>query len=163
MSDLCRLIWSALIGLFRSRIALEAEILVLRQQLNVLRRKSSKRLALSNVDRLLFAGLYRGAPGVLDARKILKPENQNRGSPPSRLESRIAAPTDAAMMRPPTAASRPRVRGALGGSLRNRGSSERGMRGPSSPRSRSARRVLGPGASRGSLEKVVSKGRCARA
>ena len=45
MSDLCRLIWSALIGLFRSRVALEAEILVLRQQLNVLRRNSSKRLA----------------------------------------------------------------------------------------------------------------------
>jgi hypothetical protein len=27
MSDLCRLIWCALIGLFRSRVALEAEIL----------------------------------------------------------------------------------------------------------------------------------------
>ena len=40
MSDLCRLIWCALIGLFRSRAALEAEILVLRHQLNVLRRKS---------------------------------------------------------------------------------------------------------------------------
>jgi hypothetical protein len=35
MSDLCRLIWCALIGLFRSRAALEAEILVLRHQLNV--------------------------------------------------------------------------------------------------------------------------------
>jgi hypothetical protein len=30
--------WCALIGLFRSRVALEAEILVLRHQLNVLRR-----------------------------------------------------------------------------------------------------------------------------
>jgi hypothetical protein len=38
MSDLCSLIWCALIGLFRSRAALEAEILVLRHQLNVLRR-----------------------------------------------------------------------------------------------------------------------------
>ena len=45
MSDLCRLIWSALSGLFRSRAALEAEILVLRHQLNVLRRKSLKRLS----------------------------------------------------------------------------------------------------------------------
>jgi hypothetical protein len=52
---------------------LEAEILVLRHQLNVLRRKSRKRLAISNVDRLVFAGLYRVAPGVLDALKILKP------------------------------------------------------------------------------------------
>jgi hypothetical protein len=74
MSDLCRLIWWALIGLFRSRAALEAEILVLRQQLNVLRRKSPKRVAFSNIDRLVFAGLYRLDPGVLDALKILKPE-----------------------------------------------------------------------------------------
>ena len=74
MSDLCRLIWCALIGLFRSRTALEAEILVLRHQLNVLRRKSPKRLAFGNVDRLVFAGLYRVAPGVLDALKILKPQ-----------------------------------------------------------------------------------------
>src|SRR6266566_5565517 len=69
MSDLCRLIWCALIGLFQSRAALVAEILVLRHQLNVLRRKSPKRLAFGNIDRLVFAGLYRVAPGVLDARK----------------------------------------------------------------------------------------------
>jgi hypothetical protein len=74
MSDLCRLVWWALIGLFRSRAALEAEILVLRHQLNVLRRKSPKRLAFSSIDRLVFAGLYRLAPGVLDALQILKPE-----------------------------------------------------------------------------------------
>src|SRR5438094_8904034 len=74
MSDLCRLIWWALIGLFRSRAALEAEILVLRHQLNVLRRKFPKLLAFSNVDRLVFAGLYRVAPGVLDGLKILKPQ-----------------------------------------------------------------------------------------
>ena len=74
MSDLCRLIWCALIGLFRPRAALETENLVLRHQLNVLRRKSPKRLAFSNVDRLVFAGLHRLAPGVLDALKILKPQ-----------------------------------------------------------------------------------------
>src|SRR6266852_2861977 len=74
MSDLCSLIWCALIGLFRPRAALEAEILVLRHQLNVLRRNAPKRLAFSNVDRLVFAGLYRVAPGVLDALKILKPQ-----------------------------------------------------------------------------------------
>jgi hypothetical protein len=56
MSDLCGLIWCALIGLFRSR-ALEAEILVLRHQLNVLWRKSPKRLAFGNIDHLVFAGL----------------------------------------------------------------------------------------------------------
>jgi len=36
MSDLCRLIWCALIGLFQPRAALVAEILALRHQLNVL-------------------------------------------------------------------------------------------------------------------------------
>jgi hypothetical protein len=61
MSDLCRLIWCALIGLFRSRAALEAEILVLRHQPNVLRRNSPKRLAFGNLDRLVFTGLYRVA------------------------------------------------------------------------------------------------------
>ena len=74
MSDLCRLIWSAVVGLFRSRAALQAEILFLRHQLNVLQRRSPKRVALSNIDRLVFAGLYCLAPQVLDALKILKPE-----------------------------------------------------------------------------------------
>jgi hypothetical protein len=53
---------------------LEAENLVLRHQLNVLRRKSPKRVALSGIDRLLLVGLYRLAPGVLDALKIIRPE-----------------------------------------------------------------------------------------
>jgi hypothetical protein len=43
MNELCRLIWGGLIGFFRSQASLEAEILVLRHQLNVLRRKSPKR------------------------------------------------------------------------------------------------------------------------
>jgi len=74
MRDLCRLLWCGLIGLFRSRAALEAEILVLRHQLNLLRRKAPNRLAFSNIDRLVFTGLYRLSPNVLDALKILKPE-----------------------------------------------------------------------------------------
>ena len=74
MRDLCRLVWCALIGLLRSRAALQAEVLVLRHQLNVLRRKSPKRVALNGIDRLLLIGLYRLAPGVLDALKIVRPE-----------------------------------------------------------------------------------------
>jgi hypothetical protein len=74
MRDLCRLIWSAVFALFRSRAALHAEILFLRHQLNVLHRRSPKRVAPSNIDRLVFAGLYCLAPQVLDALKILKPE-----------------------------------------------------------------------------------------
>src|ERR1700723_3768560 len=44
MKDVYSLIWLALIGLFRSRASLQAEILTLRHQLNVLRRKSPQRL-----------------------------------------------------------------------------------------------------------------------
>jgi hypothetical protein len=40
MRDVYSLICLALIGLFRSRASLQAEILTLRHQLNVLRRKS---------------------------------------------------------------------------------------------------------------------------
>jgi hypothetical protein len=69
-----KLIWLGVIGLFRSRASLEAEIVALRHQLNVLRRKSRKRLAFSNFDRLIFAGLYRIAPNVLNALVIVKPE-----------------------------------------------------------------------------------------
>ena len=74
MRDLCTLIWEALTGLAQSRAALQAEILVLRHQLNVLRRKSPKRLVFTGTDRLVFVALYRLAPGILDALKILKPE-----------------------------------------------------------------------------------------
>jgi hypothetical protein len=74
MRDVFSLIWSALIGLFRSRASLQPEILTLRHQLNVLRRKSPQRLGFSSIDRLVFAGLYRLAPGVLDALKIVRPE-----------------------------------------------------------------------------------------
>jgi hypothetical protein len=74
MRDICSLLWCALVGLFRSRASLEAEILLLRHQLNVLRRKSPKRVAFTDVDRLVFARLYHLAPGVLNTLKIVKPE-----------------------------------------------------------------------------------------
>jgi hypothetical protein len=48
--------------------------LTLRHQLNVLRRKSPHRLTFTSIDRLVFAGLYRLAPGVLAALKIVRPE-----------------------------------------------------------------------------------------
>jgi hypothetical protein len=74
MNELCRLIWCGLIGFFRSRTSLEAEILVLRHQLNVLRRKSPKRPTFGNIDRLIFAGLYSLAPNLLSALAIVRPE-----------------------------------------------------------------------------------------
>jgi transposase InsO family protein len=74
MVDILTLLWSALAGLFRSRARLEAEILILRQQLNVLRRKSPKRFAFGNFDRLVFVALYRLVPGIVDALAIIRPE-----------------------------------------------------------------------------------------
>src|SRR6266567_1247935 len=81
MRDVCRLIWLAVIGLFRSRASLQVEILTLRHQLNVLRRKSPQRQTFSSIDRLVFAGLYRLAPGALDALKIVRPETVIRWFP----------------------------------------------------------------------------------
>jgi site-specific DNA recombinase len=49
MRDMLKLIWWIVIGLFRSRASLEAEILTLRHQLNVLRRKAPKRVAFSHL------------------------------------------------------------------------------------------------------------------
>ena len=74
MRDICRLLWCALVGLFRSRASLEAEILLLRHQVNVLRRRSPQRTAFTDVDRLVFARLYHLVPGVLKALTIVKPE-----------------------------------------------------------------------------------------
>src|SRR6185369_3874755 len=74
MGDLGRLVWYIVIGVFRSQAALQAENLVLRHQLNVLRRISPDRVALTNIDRLVFVGLYSLVPKVLDAFKIIKPE-----------------------------------------------------------------------------------------
>ena len=74
MNELCRLIWCGLIGFFRSRASLEAEILVLRHQLNILRRKSPKRPTFGSIDRLIFAGLYGLAPNALSALAIVRPE-----------------------------------------------------------------------------------------
>jgi hypothetical protein len=53
--------------LFRSRAALEAEILTLRQRINVLRRTAPRRQTFSAIDRLIFVCLYRLRSGVRDA------------------------------------------------------------------------------------------------
>ena len=57
MWDACRLLWSLLIGLFRSRASLEAENLALRQQVIVLRRTAPKRLRFN----VLSTGYYLSA------------------------------------------------------------------------------------------------------
>src|SRR5271165_514967 len=74
MREACSLIWAALVRVFRSRASLVAEILVLRHQINIQRRHLPKRQTFSAMDRLIFAGLYRLAPTILNALAILKPE-----------------------------------------------------------------------------------------
>jgi hypothetical protein len=69
-----KLIWCFVIGLFRSRASLEAEIVSLRHQLNVLRRKAPNRIAFTTFDRLIFASLYRISPRIVNALVIVKPE-----------------------------------------------------------------------------------------
>jgi len=58
---------------FKSRARLEAEDLVLRQQLIVLIRKLRKRLQPTNSDRLVLVWLYRLFPFILKAIRIVSP------------------------------------------------------------------------------------------
>jgi hypothetical protein len=74
MKDLFKLILGVLASLFKSRAKLEAEILVLRQQINVLRRRAPKRPDLNNTDRFLFVWLYRWFPSILGAIAIVRPQ-----------------------------------------------------------------------------------------
>jgi hypothetical protein len=67
-------IWRALVGRFRSRAALEAENLVLRQQINVLRRTAPRRHSFGPIDCLIFVGLYQFFPNVRDALAIVQPD-----------------------------------------------------------------------------------------
>jgi len=66
---------SWLTSLVKSRRRLEAENLVLRHQVYILRRRASgRRLRISNADRLLFVWLYRLCPGVVETVAIIRPE-----------------------------------------------------------------------------------------
>ena len=74
MLDLCRLIFGMVIDLLRSRVALEAEILVLRQQINVLRRTRPRRPPFISIDRLILGGVCRLFPKMYDALAIVRPD-----------------------------------------------------------------------------------------
>jgi hypothetical protein len=74
MTDLFRLILGILASRFKARASLEAKNLVLRQQVNVLRRRTPKRPHLNNTDRFLFVWLYRWFPSVLEVVAIVRPE-----------------------------------------------------------------------------------------
>src|SRR5712672_664058 len=74
MIDLCRLIFWTLVDLMRARAILEAEIWVLRQQINFLRRAAPRRQSFGIFDRLIFVGLYRLFAKACDALAIVKPD-----------------------------------------------------------------------------------------
>jgi hypothetical protein len=74
MTELLKLIFGVLASLFKSRAKLEAEIVMLRQQINVLRRRAPQRPHLNNTDRFLFVWLYRWFPSILGAIAIVRPE-----------------------------------------------------------------------------------------
>src|ERR1700680_1949273 len=57
----------------RSRASLELELIALRHQVSVLRRKHPGRLRLFSTDRLLWMWLYRVWPQVLNAMVLVKP------------------------------------------------------------------------------------------
>src|SRR6476620_3709256 len=74
MLDLCKLIVGTMVDLLRSRAMLEAEILLLRQQINVLRRANPKRLRFASIDRLILGGICRLFPKMYDALAIVRPD-----------------------------------------------------------------------------------------
>src|SRR6266481_2763839 len=67
-----------LIGVLRdylmSRGRLEAEVIVLRHQLNILRRQSPRRVRPNAFDRVIFVCLYRYFPDIGNAVAIIRPE-----------------------------------------------------------------------------------------
>ncbi|HEY2530207.1 MAG TPA: hypothetical protein VGJ20_20105 [Xanthobacteraceae bacterium] len=53
---------------------MEAEILILRHQVNIQRRDRPNRLAIAAKDRLIFVGLYRLVRDTINALTIVKPD-----------------------------------------------------------------------------------------
>jgi hypothetical protein len=74
MLGLAILIFGALGDLFRSRAAMEAEILALRQQIIVLRRGKPSRLPFSASDRWILGWICRLFPNARDALAVVRPE-----------------------------------------------------------------------------------------
>jgi transposase InsO family protein len=74
MIGLLSLFLHILVSPFKTQARLEAEILLLRHQLSVLRQRVPSRPKLTVADRLLFVWLYRLFPSVLNAVTIVQPE-----------------------------------------------------------------------------------------
>ena len=68
------LLLHALASPFKSQARLEAEIVFLRHQLNLLRHRLPAKPRLTAADRLLFVWLYRLMPSLLNAAVIIQPD-----------------------------------------------------------------------------------------
>src|SRR5882762_10204855 len=74
MIGLLFFILAVLASPFKSKLRLEVENAVLRQQLIVLRRRLHGRVRLTNNDRWFFIQLYRWFPSILQVLTIIRPE-----------------------------------------------------------------------------------------
>jgi transposase InsO family protein len=74
MLDLCRLILGIVIDLFRPRAVMEAEILVLRQQIIVLRRGRPGRVPFLAADRMILGWVCHLVPKTREALAIVRPD-----------------------------------------------------------------------------------------
>jgi hypothetical protein len=83
------LLCSALVivaALFKSRRRLEAENVMLRHQLMILRRRLPGRVRLTNSDRWLLVQLYRWFPSTLQALTVIGPETARRSDRAEKLD-----------------------------------------------------------------------------
>ena len=67
-------VFAVLVAPIKSKSRLEAENMMLRHQLIVLRRQVSGRVQLTNGDRLFFVRFYRWFPSILNVVTIIRPE-----------------------------------------------------------------------------------------
>jgi hypothetical protein len=77
------LFFHILVSPFKAQARLEAEILVLRHQLNVLRRRAPSKPRLTIADRMILVWLYRLFPSVLNTITIIQPDTTSGGIAPA--------------------------------------------------------------------------------
>ena len=74
MHTILSLLFSTVLPSLRDRASLQFELIALRHQLLVLKRKWSTRPRLTRIDRLFWVWLYRLWPGCLNVVVIVKPD-----------------------------------------------------------------------------------------
>src|ERR1700721_1509831 len=74
MLDLCKLIFGTVIDLLRSRATVEAEVVVLTQQINVPAACQTNRRLFGAINRLILGGVCRLFPKSYDALAIVRPD-----------------------------------------------------------------------------------------